>query len=143
MSSGGASGAIPRNDIAKQEAHAKRYYEEIRKRSGDIEAVAKNSGFSVENITKIKNHMFFNKYDLGEAEPSLFDPNYDMAVSWQRLIDGKDIHDMDVILLKHELMEYQLMMEQGLDYRIAHGITETIYDYSKYIKELDRKERPR
>ncbi len=140
MDISGAGGAIPRVDIAKQEAHAKLYYEEVRKRTGDIAAIAKNSGFSVEDVAKIKQHVFFNKYDLGQNEPSAFDPSYDMAESWQRLINGKAIREMDIIMLKHELMEYRLMNEQGLDYRTAHNIAEEKYNYTKFIKELDGKE---
>ena len=136
----GASGAIPRNDIARQEAHARLYYDEIRKRSGDIEAISHNSGFAVDEIKKIKGHMFLNRYDLGESEPSYFDPNYDMAVSWQRLIEGKNIQEMDIIMLRHELMEYELMNNQGMSYRAAHEKTELSYNYSHFVKELDRKE---
>ena len=136
----GASGAIPRKDIARQEAHARLYYDAIRKRTGDVEDIARNSGFTVDEIKKIKDHMFFNRYNLGEAEPSLFDPNYDMAVSWQRLVEGKDIQEMDMVMLKHELMEYELINNQGLSYRTAHEMTELRYNYSNYVKELDRKE---
>ncbi len=133
----GASGAIPRSDIARQENHAKLYYEEVRRRTSDVAAIAKNSGMPVEDIMKIKLHVFFNKYDLGLNEPSSFDPSYDMAESWQRLIDGKDIRDMDEIMLKHELMKYELMNVQGLDYRTAHNMSETAYNYTKYVKDLD------
>ncbi len=63
-----------------------------------------------------------------------------MAESWQRLINGKAIREMDIIMLKHELMEYRLMNEQGLDYWTAHNIAEEKYNYTKFIKELDGKE---
>ena len=135
-----ASGAIPRKDIARQETHARLYYDEVRKRTGDVKDIAQNSGFTLDEVEKIKNHMFFNRYDLGESKPSLFDPNYDMAVSWQRLIEGKNIQEMDIVMLKHELMEYELMNNRGLSYRVAHEMTEQVYNYSNYVKELDRKE---
>lgn len=136
----GASGAIPRADMKRQNQHAKLFYEEVRMRKGDISAVAKNSGFSIDDVEKIKNHMFFNKYDLGDEQPSCFDPDYDMAVSWQRLTEGKAIQEMDIVLLNHELMEYGLMSEKGLNYHEAHKITEKIYDYAKYVRELNEKE---
>jgi len=63
-------------------------------------------------------------------------PDYDMAISWQRLIEGKSIQEMDIVLLKHELMEYGLM-KQGLLYDEAHSITEKTYNYKKYTNELD------
>jgi len=134
----GASGAIPRNDMKRMDDHAKLYYDEIRNRIGDVEIIAKNTGFSIEDIQIIKNHIFVNKYDLGDETPERFTPDYDMAVSWQRLTEGKNIHEMDIVLLNHELMEYRLMV-QGRSYREAHVIAENSYNYSKYIIELNRK----
>ena len=133
----GASGAILRNDTERMDAHAKRYYEEIRKRKSDIAAIAKNTGFSVEDVEKVKKHVFIDTHDLGDEIPERFAPDYDMAVSWQRLIDGKDIQEMDIVLLNHELMEYELM-KQGLSYNEAHRIAEKSYNYNKYIDELDK-----
>jgi len=136
----GASGAIPRSDIVRRDEHARVYYEEIRKRTTDIAVIARNTGFRVSDIRKIKRHVFFNEYNLGKKKLSRFDPDYDMAVSWQRLIDGKDIHEMDIVLLKHELMEYGLMNEKHLSYDEAHEIAERTYNYQAYTKDLDRKE---
>ena len=134
----GASGAIPRDDIARMDEHAERYYEEIRKRTGDVESISKNTGFSVDDVKLIKEHIFFNKYDLGGKTPMQFAPDYDMAVSWQRLIDGKNIQEMDMIMLNHELMEYDLM-KQGMLYKEAHVIATKSFDYTKYVKELNNK----
>ena len=134
----GASGAIPRNDFKRMDEHAELYYEEIRKRNSDIESIAKNTEFSVEDVRIIKNHIFFNEYNLGDEIPERFAPDYDMSVSWQRLIEGKNIHEMDIILLKHELMEYDLM-KRGMSYREAHDTTEISYNYTKYTIELNRK----
>jgi len=136
----GASGAIPRHDWSRMDAHARMFYEQIRKRKTDIASIAKNTGFDVDDIQKIKEHIFFNEYDLGDESPSRFDPIYDIAVSWQRLIGGGDIKEMDIILLHHELMEYRLMNQQGMMYKAAHQIAEQMYNYSKYVKELDEKE---
>jgi len=136
----GASGAIPRNDIARMDAHAKRYYEEIRKRASDVRAIAQNTGLTEEDIMAIKQHIFFNEYALGGKKPARFDPDYDMAVSWQRLIEGKSIQEMDLVMLKHEMMEYQLMSEKCLSYREAHDLTEQSYNYAKYVNELNARE---
>ena len=136
----GASGAIPRKDMKRMNNHAKLYYDEIRNRTSDIEAISKNSGFPKNDIEKIKNHVFFNEYNLSEEAPTRFEPDYDMAVSWQRLVEGNDIREMDIILLNHELMEHELMTEKGLSYREAHEETEKKYNYSKHVKELNRKE---
>jgi len=136
----GASGAIPRHDWSRMDTHAKMFYEQIRKRKTDIESIAKNTGFKIDDVRKIKEHIFFNKYDLGDENPSRFDPIYDIAISWQRLISGKEIKEMDMVLLYHELMEYELMNQQGMKYIAAHHIAEQAYNYSKFVKELDKKE---
>ena len=139
MVNAGASGAIPRYDFGRMNAHANLYYEEIRNRESDIAAIAKNTGFSADDIGKIKRHIFIDAHDLGAEVPLRFTPDYDMAVSWQRLIDGNDIREMDIVLLKHELYEVKLMA-QGYDYATAHDMTDMLYNYTQYTKELDAKE---
>ena len=136
----GAGGALPRHDWPRMDAHAKMFYEQVRKRKTDIESIAKNTGFTIDDVRKIKEHIFFNEYDLGDEAPSRFDPIYDIAVSWQRLIGGDDIKEMDIVLLHHELMEYELMNQKGMEYKAAHRIAERAYNYSKYVRELDAKE---
>ena len=138
MNVSGAGGAISRTDIKRMEDHADRYYNEIRKRSSDVNAISTNTKFHIDDIKNIKNHIFFNEYDFGEDAPRRFDTNYDMAISWQRLTEGKNIQEMDLVLLRHELMEYKLMNEQKLLYREAHDITSKMYNYQKFIDDLDR-----
>ena len=140
MKTTGASGAIPRHDWTRMDAHAKMFYEQIRKRKSDIKAIVNNAGFTFDEIRKVKEHIFFNEYDLGDETPTRFDPTYDIAISWQRLIDGRDIKEMDMILINHELMEYNLMNQQGMDYTTAHHIAEKAFNFSKFVKELDEKE---
>ena len=69
-----------------------------------------------------------------------FEADYDIAVSWQRLIEGKDTREMDLVLLNHELVEYNLMKEKGMPYPMAHREAEKLYNYTQYIKLLDLKE---
>ena len=133
----GASGAIPRNDFKRLDEHAERYYEEIRKRKSDVAAIAGNTGFSIEDVQAVKNHLFFDEHELVDGVRR-FDPLYDIAVSWQRLIEGKNIQEMDLILLNHEFIESKLM-KQGKSYSEAHDIAEKQYDYAKFIKELNAK----
>ncbi|MCM4088756.1 minor capsid protein [Clostridioides difficile] len=137
---GSSSGAISRkrlNDLEvylREEKHANLYYEEIRKRNSDIKAIAKNTGYSEKVIQDIKSHVFMNKYNLYGGYKS-FDPSYDMAISWQRLIEGKDIRKCDIILLKHERLEKFLMDRYNYDYKKAHGLVVRKYDYEKALRE--------
>ncbi|MGI5034636.1 minor capsid protein [Clostridioides difficile] len=137
---GSSSGAISRkrlNDLEvylREEKHANLYYEEIRKRNSDIKAISKNTGYSEKVIQDIKSHVFMNKYNLYGGYKS-FDPSYDMAISWQRLIEGKDIRKCDIILLKHERLEKFLMDRYNYDYKKAHGLVVRKYDYEKALRE--------
>ena len=135
----GASGAISRTDHERMDAHAERYYESIRKRTDDVPAISANTDFTPEEVEAIKRHVFIDSHDLGDEIIERFSPNYDMAVSWQRLIDGRDIREMDIILLNHELTELNFMA-RGYTYNKSHEMAEEKYNYTKFIKELDAKE---
>lgn len=135
-----SSGAISRKRLKdleiylREEKHANLYYEEIRKRTSDIKAIARNTGYSEKVIQDIKNHVFMNKYNLYGGYKS-FDPSYDMAISWQRLIEGKYIRKCDIILLNHERLEKFLMDRYNYDYKKAHGLVVRKYDYEKALRE--------
>ena len=116
-------------DEIHRRAHAEQYYESVRRRNTDREIVriAKNTGFSQDDIRAVYLHVFENYYDL-EGGRKRFDPDYDMAQSWSRLFDGNNIQAHDITLLNHELMESKLMAK-GKDYDTAHKITQEKYDY--------------
>lgn len=133
MYSGAVSGGL-KHDSERAFEHAKRYYESVRHMSTDVKRIAENTGFDEKDIAAIKDFVFMQKHDLGNEELEYFYPNYAMAQSWQRLIDGKNIQPHDITLLNHEKMEKQLMM-QGYTQDEAHRITEQTYNYAKESKE--------
>lgn len=49
-------------------------------------------------------------------------PEYNIAVSWQRLREGKIIKKQDLILLRHEALEHYLMNKYNYNYDYAHKI---------------------
>lgn len=116
-------------DEIKRKAHAEQYYESVRNRdtSNEVRRIANNTGFSERDVRQVYNHVFENHYDL-EGGRRRFDPDYDMAQSWERLFSGKNIQTHDFTLLRHELLESKLMAE-GLDYETAHKKTQREYDY--------------
>jgi hypothetical protein len=133
----GASGAIPVSDEKRRSAHAQLFYEEVRKRTADVNAIAKNTGWEAAKIEKIKKHIFFAKHDLGYDEPVRFDPDYDMAVSWQRLTTGQDVQEEDQLLLNHEYWELTMMETEGLKYDKAHIKASEQFDYAAVIKRKE------
>ena len=71
------------------------------------------------------------------TEPHDYDictPSYEIAQSWQRLSEGKRIQKHDLTLLKHEIMEHDLM-QQGYSQAEAHIITSKEYNYSAESEE--------
>ncbi len=133
INSGAVSGARNPNSKKAQE-HAERYYNSVRAMKNDISSIAKATEFSEEQIQKVKKYIFLDKHDLGGETPEHFNPDYMMAESWQRLIDGKP-EKHDVVLIKHELMEQELI-SRGLSQTEAHIITSKKYNYAKEATEF-------
>lgn len=128
----------------KREAHAKRYYEEItnRKSYTVINRIAKNGNISKKSAKNIYNHVFVESHRFADGSTHMFDPDYDMAESFRRILDGKDIKSHDIVLIKHENLELNLMKKYNLVYEDAHNLAVRKYDYEKaldeFLKEVEK-----
>lgn len=130
---GAISGALfPESEEA--DAHAKRYYESVRKMKTDVKRISQNTQYSEEQINKVKNFVFIDEHELEPGIYGRFEPSYEMAESWQRLIDGKNIQRHDITLLEHELMENGLM-EQGYSQEKAHIMATIKHNYAREAAE--------
>ena len=128
--SGGISGAITDPFSKRAVAHAKLYYEEIRKNHSDVKKIAKNTGFTQDQIMLVKNYLFLDVHELYDGIRR-FDVSFEIAESWRRLaFDPKSIKNHDLTLLNHELMELRLVSE-GVSQEEAHVITSRKYNYSQ------------
>lgn len=133
LTSGAISGALnPEGKRARK--HAVTYYGLVRKMTADVARIAKNTGYSEEQIQRIKSFLFLDKHDLGGGKVARFDPSYEIAQSWQRLIDGSEIQPHDLTLLMHEILESELM-GKGYTQDEAHRITSKKYDYRREAEE--------
>ncbi len=130
----GSIGGALNPQSARADAHAERYYAAVRKMTTDVRRIAENTGYAESDIQRIKNFIFLDKHDLRDGKIAHFDASYEMAESWQRLIDGKQIQPHDLTLLKHEMMERELML-QGFTQDEAHIITSRKYNYAKEAYE--------
>lgn len=127
-----------RNQIAAD------YYEQVRHRNrgSEINAVAKNTGFTKEDIDKVFAHIFELEHKFADGTVHRFHPDYYMQHSWMRLREGKNIQEHDRILLMHELEEAKIM-GTGLDvvYEDAHAKVDKQYNYTEalleYLKDHD------
>lgn len=123
------SGAINPDSVRGSE-HAAKYYESVRNKhsSYDIYKIARNTGFSFEQVSLVKGYIFYDKHALDDGV-NYFWPSFEMAESWKRLSsqNGK-YYDHDALLLYHELYEISLVA-QGCPQNKAHDMATKKYDY--------------
>lgn len=139
LTNGGESGIINTEAISgalnpyskEADDHAKRYYESVRHMKTDTQKISTATGISQDKIDKIKDHVFVKEHELLDGKHR-FAPSYDMAQSWQRLINGS-FEDKDIVLLKHEYAELRYM-EKGLTQNEAHIKASKKYNYAKYCE---------
>lgn len=142
--SGALSGALnDRNDPygERRERHAKRYYKSVRNRDKDneIRKISKHSNMSYKDVTQIYEHIFTNVHLFKNGKIKRFDPSYAMSQSWQRILQGENIQKHDIIMLKHELLESEIMKNKTIPYEKAHEKTDKIYNYNKALIEWEDK----
>ena len=110
--------------------HAELYYEEKRKNHPDVQRIAKNTGFTIQQILMIKNYLFIDAHEL-DGGYRRFDESFEIAELWRRLaFDPGNIKPHDLTLLNHELMEMRLVSD-GSTQDEAHTITSRKYDYAR------------
>ena len=112
--------------------HATTYYESVRHMTTDCARIAANTGFREQDIRVIKRHVFIEEHDLRSGRERFF-PDYEMAQSWQRLIDGRDIQERDIVLLNHEFLEHTLM-RLGKSASDAHEQAQKVYNYAAMVR---------
>lgn len=132
--SGAQSGAIDEDkQHERAEEHARKMYETYRHRISDIPKIAKVTGHSEDEIRRVKNHMFFNEYDL-DGGKHRFDADFQQVQSWTRLESGNP-EEHDLIMIEHELIEERLMREKNLSYDKAHEKANETANYQLALKE--------
>lgn len=130
---GATSGARnPQSEKAIE--HANKYYESVRKMKTDTFNIAKNTGFEEAQIRDIKNYIFYDEHDLAENGIRRFFPDFAMAESWQRLING-NIQPHDITMLKHELEEMKLV-KLGKTQSEAHDLASIKYNYTREVVDF-------
>ena len=102
-------------------------------RTNDIDLIAKNTGFTHNEIRQIKRHIFFDKHKKYDGEYGMLDPDYDMAVAWKRLQQGRP-KERDILLLKHELFESQMEKRYNLTVAEAHAMATKKYDWQSRLE---------
>lgn len=128
--------SLDANERQKAQRHAKLFYETIRNsnRAVLVNKISKSSKMHRKSVEKVIEHVFDNMYNLNKGNTK-FEPDFQMAQSFQRLISGTPLK-RDIIMLKHERLEYELMHRYGYtDYATAHRITEQKYNYAEAVRK--------
>ena len=107
-------------------------YDRIIESKDDILKIANRYQLNFEDIERAKQYAF----GKGVLQ-NQFIPDLRMAQSWERMTLGEEI-DSDEVLLKHEILESDLVMNQGLNQLDAHKIAQTQYPWSMTITKGDK-----
>ena len=123
----------------RRDNHAIKYYESVRNSNKEmiVGAIAENTQFSKAYIEKVIDHIFFKEYNLCNGY-GRFTPDYEIAESIRRLREGKHILKHDIILLKHEHLEYGLMNKLNMSSPEAHDATNRKYNYQQAVEAYEK-----
>jgi hypothetical protein len=108
-------------------------YERIRLSRTDVRAIARATGYKVQNIRKIKQHLFVKRHLLDRyveqgipAQHARFDPYLPIAEAWDRLALGT-FTPADLQLLRHEIAEAWYMRNVAPGWSAAHNRVQSRY----------------
>ncbi|WP_019913428.1 hypothetical protein [Paenibacillus sp. HW567] len=121
-------------EYMKQEDMAINMYTNFRTINNDISDIAKNTGWKEADIQQIKNHLFIEKHKFDNRQVKSFDPNYQQATAWDRMMQG-NYNKNDILLLNHELFESNYMKKHGATYEQGHAEAQKYYNWSDSVFE--------
>ncbi|WP_295237035.1 hypothetical protein [Veillonella sp.] len=143
ISTGAISGALnDENDPwqIRRDKHAEQYYEFLRNSNQEylIKKLSEVSGMRLLSIQKVLAHVLYNRYNL-DIGYTRFDPSYEMSQSFQRLLiaNGKEVQEKDIIMLKHERLEYELMNKYSKSYSEAHKLANKKHNYELFGEDVN------
>ncbi len=122
-------------DRIRANLHAKIYYEAVRHKTNDVNRISENTGIQVEEIKRIKDYLFIEEHELEDNGKRRFFPDFMIAQSWQRLESGKNIQPHDLTLLRHEIEERRLVIEEGMTQSEAHREACKKYNYPREAED--------
>jgi hypothetical protein len=117
--------------LIKDYEWAETTYEKIRVSNDDVNKIATNLGVPKSVIQAIKNHLFITQHKRN-GKVAAFEPDYDIAKAWERLVAGTFLK-ADLVLLEHELAESLLMGEEEMTYEEAHNIVEKFVSWEQEL----------
>lgn len=134
-----AGGKVTEKNFTKAleyENQAKAFYDAcVRNGDDDVRIISQNTGFKYEDVLSIKKHIMEESHLFNNGSVAKFDPNIDIALAWQRLIENRAT-DTDILLLNHELRELRFIQKNGSTYEVAHEFANKKYDWQSAIDSI-------
>lgn len=121
----------PYDENDPRDIFAAKEYRKISRDNSDVKKIARNTDFTEKEVQQIKRHVFYNKHQKYDSY-GMLTPDYDMAVAWKRLREGKP-EERDILLLHHELLESTLEKEYNLTISEAHKRAKKQFDWEKEL----------
>ena len=111
---------------------AEKIYDNIRSSNDDVARIAKNYGWKVENVQKVKDHVFYNTHMLDRhgpecAEYKRFDGNLNQALAWKKM-ENNLASAQDKTWLAHEFAECHHEQKFNSGYTEAHERVQSRFD---------------
>lgn len=103
----------------------------------DVERLDGSTGFSDEEIHRIRDHVFFEEHPLSDYDGGIvhqrYDASPDMAEAWLRLRSGRPLPE-DIVLLEHESAEARYYdAHPGSTYEDAHHAANQVSNWQNHI----------
>ena len=121
----------PYDENDPRDIFAAKEYRKISRDNSDVKKIARNTDCTEKEVQQIKRHVFYNKHQKYDGY-GMLTPDYDMAVAWKRLREGKP-EERDILLLHHELLESTLEKEYNLTISEAHKRAKKQFDWEKEL----------
>lgn len=102
-------------------------YDQIMLETQDVPTIAKYYQLSLEDVKRAKNYAFGQGVSQYQFSPEIL-----MAEAWYRMKLNQG-NQLDEVLLRHEIYESDLVLNQGLPQSEAHKLTQTKYPWSDLL----------
>ena len=104
-------------------------YDEIMGMNEDIRLISDYCGISARETQRAKDYAFG-----GGVSQYEFCPSIDMAKAWLRMARGQGTV-IDRVFLQHEILESDLVINQGMNQPSAHEIAQAQYGWSVLLRQ--------
>ena len=107
-------------------------YDEIMGMNEDIRLISDYCGISDRETQRAKDYAFGSGVSQYEFWPSI-----DMAKAWLRMAQGQGTA-IDLVFLQHEILESDLVINQGMNQPSAHEIAQAQYGWSTLLRQANQ-----